>query len=379
MLKLLIVEDEQDVRLSLANFLRKRGFAVREAENGQRALEALQSLPADIIISDIRMPVLDGLGLLKVVRERHPQADVVLVTAFQDIDTAIEATRHQAADYIRKPYDLDDMLHTLQRLEERRNLRHQLEVQREQLQRSHRLASLGLLASSIMHHVNNPTATIRGHADYLARKLQAVAGAAPQAAALASAGLDAEKLAASARWIMEGCDRIADIVSRTAIFTAGRPSTGACRMGAALDRACAHVQDKLHDGVVCNRILPAEPLAVGLQEEELVQVLIHLLSNACEAMDAERGGQVTVVARSHAGKLPVEITVIDDGGGVPEELRGHIFDPLVSSRYDRPGRGMGLFIVHQLVTGVGGTIECAAGPEGRGTAFTLRLPGPATA
>ncbi len=378
MLKILIVEDENEIRLSLANFLRKRGYDVSEAENGQHALERLKQVEADIVISDIRMPVLDGIGLLKVIRERHAQTDVVLVTAFQDIDTAIEAARHQAADYIRKPYDLDDMLHTVRRLAQQRDLKRQVELQREQLHRSHRLASLGLLASSIMHHINNPTATIRGHADYLQRKMATMQENAEVVATLQRADLDARKIAETAQWIVEGCDRIADIISRTAIFSAGRPATGGCRIDEALERALAHIR-RNEQRIQFNRLLPEQSLMVALQGEELTQIMIHLLSNASEALTGQSDAQVTVVARQHPGKLPVELAVLDNGPGIAPELRGHIFEPLISSHNDRPGRGMGLFIVHQLVTGVGGTIDCGSGPDGKGTGFTLRLPAPAAA
>lgn len=115
-LRVLVVEDEAPVRLSLSAFLRDRNFIVTDAENGQIALGILEKEPIDIIISDIRMPILDGLGLLKEVEKKHPEIKVILVTGYQDIESAIAAARHGALDYVTKPYNLAEIYQILRRV-----------------------------------------------------------------------------------------------------------------------------------------------------------------------------------------------------------------------------------------------------------------------
>src|SRR5215207_9907887 len=107
---LLIVDDEQGMRqlLSLV-FGRAGGHQVRTAENGARALELLRQEPADLIISDVKMPDMSGIELLRAARGFLPDAGVVMMTAFATVETAREAFKLGADDFIQKPFDVDEL------------------------------------------------------------------------------------------------------------------------------------------------------------------------------------------------------------------------------------------------------------------------------
>ncbi|MDQ5836543.1 MAG: response regulator, partial [Acidobacteriota bacterium] len=110
MANLLIVDDEPGMRQLLSHvFGRGAGHAVRSAENGARALELLREEPADLIISDVRMPDMNGIELLRKVREFLPDAGVVMMTAFATVETAREAFKLGADDFIQKPFDVDEL------------------------------------------------------------------------------------------------------------------------------------------------------------------------------------------------------------------------------------------------------------------------------
>ena len=110
MANLLIVDDEPGMRQLLTHvFGRGAGHAVRSAENGARALELLREEPADLIISDVRMPDMNGIELLRKVREFLPDAGVVMMTAFATVETAREAFKLGADDFIQKPFDVDEL------------------------------------------------------------------------------------------------------------------------------------------------------------------------------------------------------------------------------------------------------------------------------
>jgi two-component system response regulator PilR (NtrC family) len=109
MANLLVVDDEQGMRQLLSLVFGRAGHQVRVAENGRRALELLREDPADLIISDVKMPDMDGIQLLRGVREFLPEAAVVMMTAFATVETAREAFKLGADDFIQKPFDVDEL------------------------------------------------------------------------------------------------------------------------------------------------------------------------------------------------------------------------------------------------------------------------------
>lgn len=107
MSKLLIVDDELGMRQFLTHLFQREGHEVRVAASGGEALEMLKAEPADLIISDVRMPDINGIELLRAVRETLPKAEVVMMTAFANVDTAREAFLLGAYDFVQKPFDND--------------------------------------------------------------------------------------------------------------------------------------------------------------------------------------------------------------------------------------------------------------------------------
>src|SRR5512132_1336010 len=109
MANLLIVDDEPGMRQLLTHVFGRAGHTVRTAENGAKALELLRQESADLIVSDVKMPDMNGIELLRRLREFQPDAGVVLMTAFATVETAREAFKLGADDFIQKPFDVDEL------------------------------------------------------------------------------------------------------------------------------------------------------------------------------------------------------------------------------------------------------------------------------
>lgn len=131
---ILIAEDEEGIRTSLAEVLREEGYAVTATGDGAAAVAALDAQEFDVVISDLRMPRIDGLELLRRVREISPQTLVLLMTAHATVETAVEALRRGAQDYLLKPVLFEELLHKIDYLLEHQQLawenqflRHQVE------------------------------------------------------------------------------------------------------------------------------------------------------------------------------------------------------------------------------------------------------------
>src|SRR5436190_2912288 len=109
MSNILIVDDEQSYRQLLSLVFESDGNTIRTAMNGRQALEALATEPAEVIISDVKMPDMDGIAMLRAVRETLPDVGVILMTAFASVDTAREAFKLGADDFIQKPFDVEEL------------------------------------------------------------------------------------------------------------------------------------------------------------------------------------------------------------------------------------------------------------------------------
>jgi two-component system response regulator PilR (NtrC family) len=115
MAKLLIADDELGMRQFLTHLLQREGHTVRVAVNGNEAMTMLREEPADVLLSDIRMPDMGGVELLRAARELLPNLEVIMMTAFANVDTAREAFLLGAFDFVQKPFDNDLLKETVAR------------------------------------------------------------------------------------------------------------------------------------------------------------------------------------------------------------------------------------------------------------------------
>ena len=144
--KVLIVDDEQSARDLCVEILNRMDFKTETAESAARAQAILERGPVDIVLADVRMPGMNGIELLKIIRQKYPETDVVMMTGFGTIQASVEAIKLGAYDYLTKPFKIDEFKHTFQRLVEKQELAEENRLLREQLKA--RQGYAGLVGSS---------------------------------------------------------------------------------------------------------------------------------------------------------------------------------------------------------------------------------------
>ncbi len=142
MRRILVVDDEENIRLVLRTLLKKHGFDVEVADSGEAALGLLETFDPDVILTDVRMPRMGGLDLLATLKAKQHPATVIVMSAYGNVDLAIEAMKAGAYDYVSKPFKPDEIVLVLRKAEERETLRRENRALREQIQKENQFESI---------------------------------------------------------------------------------------------------------------------------------------------------------------------------------------------------------------------------------------------
>ncbi|MBN1164459.1 MAG: sigma-54-dependent Fis family transcriptional regulator [Candidatus Krumholzibacteriota bacterium] len=150
--KVLIIDDEKAIRWSLGEALKNQGYDVEEADKGKKGIKLFMEDPADIVILDLKLPDSSGIEVLKVLREEDPELPVVMMTAYGEVETAVEAIKNGAYDFLLKPFQLEKMKVTLMHALENRRLKSELKDIREKERQTHDFKNI-LGKSKLMQEV----------------------------------------------------------------------------------------------------------------------------------------------------------------------------------------------------------------------------------
>src|SRR5213079_1866717 len=131
---LLLVEDESALREAVAEQLADRGYHVKQADSGEAAVAQLADFAFDIIITDLRLPGMDGSAVVEAAVERYPDIIAIVITGYGTVKDAVEAIKRGARDFVSKPFQIDELLHVLEGALEQRRLRSENEYLRAQLE-----------------------------------------------------------------------------------------------------------------------------------------------------------------------------------------------------------------------------------------------------
>lgn len=373
----LVVEDENGPRESLKLILEPE-YRVLTAANGKEALEVYDANVLDVILSDIRMPVMTGVDLMKAVRRRSPDVPVVLITGYGTLQTAREAVRNGAFDYISKPYDVNEIrtvvrnaiLEADRKQEGARSIVRLQSMNTElekQIQELNQKAAIGDLSAEMIHDLNNPISVLRGYIALLEDSLLHRAGAQP--------GEEQEFLDIIKEQI-ERCMRL----TRNFLDYArnSRRSWDRENLNSVIEDSLFVLRVKVRSlGISLETNFSDDLPESWIQPTPLQQVFYNLISNAVEAMEHDAGTNPRLSLTTSfdgSGATPtIEVSIKDTGPGIPEDRLEQIFTPFFTTKPKGKGTGLGLAICKRIVDEHEGRILIQSKP-GLGTCVRIRLP-----
>jgi signal transduction histidine kinase len=372
--KVLIIDDEIGPRESLRMLL-KPNYQVHTADNVELGLQLVQEKQPDVIVMDIRMPGTNGIDGLRKIREIDTHLSVIMLTGFGALETAQEALRLGANDYINKPFDATKMREVISRnIERTRAHRKSLEAAEEikelnqrlmgELAQKERLASLGQASAEFVHDLSNPLTIVWGYVQILAKKLeQSNYGNGNGEAISSSKELN----------IIEQNVRLCrDLLTMWQSYGSTRGSKPNPISVSEILREVVKSSGGMavENGVELNCNICDDQCTVLGEPTQLTRAIQNVIMNAIQA-SAEKKGSVAVSCMEK--DFYADIRVEDTGYGIPAEQMSRIFDPYFTTKQGKSGTGLGLYITKKVIDDHQGSIKVESTPQ-IGTAFTLRLP-----
>jgi signal transduction histidine kinase len=337
---------------------------VRRAATCAEALRAADGEGFDVALVDLRLPDGDGNALAPRLKEIAPDGQVVLLTGFATLESAVRAVRAGACAYLVKPCAMEDLLLTVEQAMRQVHLHVEKRELARRARMAEKMAAVGTMTAGLSHEIRNPLNAAALQLNVLERRL-ARFGPDEQAALREPLLLVRDEIRRLDH-ILEDFLQFA----RPRDFQA-RPVELVSLLHKSLDFLTGEFE---HRSVRLERRLEGSALVRG-DEERLRQVIVNLCLNALEAVD-ERGRvcvscSVLPHPEPESGTRWIEVLVEDDGPGVPTDARERIFEPFFTTK--AKGSGLGLSIVHAIVTQHAGTVHAEASPQG-GARIVLRLP-----
>jgi len=371
----LVIEDDEDISDSMSSILEDAGYRVNACANGRDALDRLQREPADAIVLDLMMPVMNGWEFVTAKRADPSIAEIPVVAV--SADSSAKATAIRADRYIPKPFDADELVAAVGRVlldADRRKLA-------QRLDETERLALVGLIAAGVGHEINNPLGLAMASVTLIERtlatmhdRLRMLNRTEPLERVLPWVDGPLERVREQLEDCNRDLDRIRVIVRdlRNVSRRAGDERT-VLDVGALLESVISMAAGVLHSRILLVRRYDSGIKVVG-NESRLAQVFLNLLVNAVQAIPDEwtERQYIFVGVRKEGDVAVVEIR--DTGRGMTPVQMERIFEPFFSTKGLIGGTGLGLSICKEIVQSHGGIIEVKS-ESGRGSSFMVRLPG----
>lgn len=368
--KVLVIDDERGPRESLRMVL-KYDYEIFLAERVDAGVELLRTIDPDLVIMDIRMPEKSGIEGLQEIREINPNVSIVMLTGYGDLETAQQAIRFGANDYLQKPFDTDDIQAVVKKYVGRSKLFSRKKTAQEELSKmtqslsrevgkTNKLTSLGAASSELVRDLRNPLTIIRGYLDLLNYELK-------------------EKQDTTSDEMNEYLDQIENNVVRCAELVESWRALGRFDFSQMQRLNLPKLMNDCFRDAAAHTDISFSVQAEGAEDQyemlgerlQVIRAIQNLIDNAVEAVNQQSAPIITVLFAMTNNEIDVRIK--DNGCGVDAKSLRWIFEPFDNTATIEKGAGLGLFITKKVIEEHRGSLHFES-RVGEGSIVTIRIP-----
>jgi len=371
--KILLVDDEEGIRTVLGITLADYGYEVLKAGSGEEALRLFREQKPAIVLTDIKMPGMDGIQVLRKIKEERPDTEVIMITGHGAMELAIQSLKCDATDFITKPINDDALEIALKRANEKiflkskmkeytENLERLVEEKTQELLGAERLVAVGQTVAGLAHAIKNVVSGLKGGAFVVEKGIE----------------FDNQKYLSQGWEMVKGnLDKIGNMTLDLLNYSKDRtPEYQLCDLNQPVREVFDLMfQEAERRGVTLEKSLEKRLPEGWLDPEGIHRCILNLVSNAidaCTDISCIHGKGHVIVKALKADGWAVEYRVIDNGCGMDIETETKIFEQFFSTK-GSGGTGLGLMITKKIIDEHGGFIECES-EKGKGTTFIIQLP-----
>jgi len=364
----LLVDDEKDIRDVIGISLSDLGYKVLIAESGQQALRIFESHSPPIVLTDIKMPGMDGIELLRKLKQLNPDVEVIMITGHGAMDLAVMSLKYAATDFITKPINVEVLEVALKKVQDKIKMKQQLREYTENLEKliaektqlQDNLSSLGLMIGSISHGIKGLLTGLDGGLYILDKGFEKK---------------NREQIKEGWEVVKIMAERIKKMVLDILYYAKERDLHWE-RVEALsfADEAALVVESKIKEQPI-EFVRDFDPALgeIEIDPGSVHSALINILENAVDAClndKLKKSHQIIFSVKRDEDHIIFDVK--DNGIGMDRSTREKIFTLFFSSKGNR-GTGLGLFISNKIVQQHGGEIKVQSTP-GRGTLFSIKIP-----
>ncbi len=365
---ILLVDDEEDIRDVLGISLSDIGYNVHAVENGEEAILLFKKINPEIVLTDIKMPGMDGIELLRKIKHESPDTEVIMITGHGDMNLAIKSLKYEATDFITKPINVDALEIALKRANDRMVMKHKLreytesleELLQEKTELQDRLSSLGLMIGSISHGIKGLLTGLDGSTYILDSGLK------KNDPEMIDEGWEAVKIT---------IQRIRKMIQNILFYTKKRDiHREPVNILYFVNDVASFVEPKMKENSIdFIKNFNSSAKEFEVDTNAFRSALINILENAVDACIKDK------LKKEHHIEFSVKqdrryilFEISDTGIGMDDDTAAKIFTLFFSSKGDK-GTGLGLFIAGNIIEQHHGTIKVNS-TLNKGTKFSIRIP-----
>lgn len=365
---ILIIDDEDAIRDVFSMCLTAEGYNVLMAEDGEKGIELFLQERPQVVITDLKMPGMDGIDVLKKIVAEDANTEVILCTGHGEMDIVIQALKIGAADFLVKPVAQQTLVDSVHKVFEKVEMRSALGTAKKQLVHAGQLSSLGTMAAGIAHELLQPLQSISNY-NYLIRERHS------------ELEIEDNDLQECYENIKFSINRMQSIVKHVKIFA--KEDKGLycdISLNDAVTNSLILINQKVKNCAISLRLNLDETLPnVNGNLRQIEQIAMNMFSNAIDAQT----GNGSPIAETNDSERYIEVRSFlkddychvqweNNGPEIPPEVKLRIFDPFYTTKGEGDGMGLGLSMCFSISRNHKGSLTVISDPQK--TVFTLKIP-----